>query len=534
VQAPGLEHQEGRGVRRFSQVAIAVVVTAGPVVTLLPAAVAAPPPAATVTSFRAGDGRVALSWRNPTGSADFSRVRLRYAAGHVPTSVTDGIEAPLSSPTATRAVVTGLTDGKAYSFVLFTADSAGSATASSPVTATPHVPKPGHLTAHLSRAAIGPGAGAASSLLSGAYADAAGHPVAGLRVRVLRRLGGTSTWSRVATVTSSATGRVAMTATPTRTAYYRFFLPSSPYDAATYSSVVRLVYVPTISLSTPSLARTYTAFPAAGAVKPAMGGQQVVLRRYYSGAWHTIARTTTGPLGHYSFSLRPTTTVPRQLRAVLVATAAHSSARTATHTVQVTPRDLRSGMSGPDVRALQQRLAALHYDVGAVNGSFGYDTLHAVVPFQKLNGLSRDGVVGARTFAKLASPTRPTRHHLVSGRSVEVDKARQIAVLYSSGTVYRILDVSTGSGQPYVQDGQTNIATTPVGAFAINRKIDGMRISKLGELWRPSYFYLGYAIHGSPSVPAYPASHGCVRITNPAVDRYFSWLTIGTRVYVFE
>ncbi|MFL6139618.1 MAG: L,D-transpeptidase family protein [Frankiaceae bacterium] len=520
--------------RRFPQVAIAVVVSAVPMITVIPSALAAAPPAATVTGHRVGDGRVSLAWRNPTGSGDFARVRLVYAAGHVPAAIGDGTEAALSSPTATSAVVTGLTDGQPYSFVLFTADAADNATASSPVTATPHPAQPGHLTAHLGRSAIGPGAGASSTVLSGTYADATGHAVAGLRVRVMRRLGGTSTWERVATVTSSATGRVAMTATPARTAYYRFFLPGSPYDAATYSGVVRLVHVPALSMSAPTLARTYTPFAVSGTVKPVMGGQAVVLRRYYSGAWHTIARTTTGSLGHYRFSLTPTTTAPRQLRAVLLATARHSSARTASHAVQVTPRDLRSGMSGPDVRALQQRLAALHYDVGTVDGQFGYDTLHAVVPFQKLNGEPRTGVVGAQTLARLGSPTRPTRHHLVSGRSVEVDKARQIAVLYASGAVYRILDVSTGSGQPYVQDGHTYVATTPVGSFAVNRKINGMRVSQLGELWKPSYFYLGYAIHGSPSVPAYPASHGCVRVTNPAVDRYFSWLTLGTRVYVFD
>jgi 5-hydroxyisourate hydrolase-like protein (transthyretin family) len=521
-------------VRRFPQVAIAVVVTAVPVVAYVPSAFAAAPPAATITGYRAGDARVSLGWRNPTGSADFARVRLFYAAGHTPSAVGDGTEVTLSSGTATSAVATGLTDGTAYTFVLFTSDAAGNATASAPVTATPHVPKAGHFTIGLGRSAIGPGTGVSSTVLSGTYTDASGRPVAGLRVRVLRELGGTSTWERVATVTSSSTGRVAMTASPYRTAYYRFSLPASPYDAATSSSVVRLVYVPTISLSTPTLARTYTTFTASGAIKPAWNGQAVLLRRYYSGAWHTIARTTTGTTGRYRFSLTPTTTAARQLRAVLVATARHSSARTAIHTVQVTPRDLATGMSGPDVRALQQRLATLHYDVGTVDGQFGYDTLHAVVPFQKLNGLARTGVVGARMLARLASPTRPTRHHLVSGHSVEVDKARQIAVFYSNGSLYRIVDVSTGSGQPYTQDGQTYVATTPVGSFRIERKIDGMRVSRLGELWRPSYFYLGYAIHGSPSVPTYPASHGCVRVTNPAVDRYFTWLTIGTRVYIFN
>ena len=35
------------------------------------------------------------------------------------------------------------------------------------------------------------------------------------------------------------------------------------------------------------------------------------------------------------------------------------------------------------------------------------------------------------------------------------------------------------------------------------------------------YFFKGWAIHGSPSVPAYPASHGCVRISNADADWLF-------------
>ena len=54
-------------------------------------------------------------------------------------------------------------------------------------------------------------------------------------------------------------------------------------------------------------------------------------------------------------------------------------------------------------------------------------------------------------------------------------------------------------------------------------------------LYRPAYFNnTGYAIHGSPSVPAYPASHGCIRITNPAMDRYYETLTVGVPVSIYR
>lgn len=41
-------------------------------------------------------------------------------------------------------------------------------------------------------------------------------------------------------------------------------------------------------------------------------------------------------------------------------------------------------------------------------------------------------------------------------------------------------------------------------------------------------------VHGSTSVPAYPASHGCVRVTVPVMDRLWGLLTIGTRVSVYR
>ena len=43
----------------------------------------------------------------------------------------------------------------------------------------------------------------------------------------------------------------------------------------------------------------------------------------------------------------------------------------------------------------------------------------------------------------------------------------------------------------------------------------------LGEIYRPKYFKGGIAVHGSSSIPNYPASHGCVRVSVPAMD--FIW-----------
>lgn len=62
---------------------------------------------------------------------------------------------------------------------------------------------------------------------------------------------------------------------------------------------------------------------------------------------------------------------------------------------------LRYGSEGAEVTTLQNRLIALGYLAGSADGKFGRNTKSAVIAFQKANGLSADGVVGADTSAKL-------------------------------------------------------------------------------------------------------------------------------------
>jgi peptidoglycan hydrolase-like protein with peptidoglycan-binding domain len=185
---------------------------------------------------------------------------------------------------------------------------------------------------------------------------------------------------------------------------------------------------------------------------------------------------------------------------------------------------LRQGARGAAVTYLQQRLVALHYDIGSVDGIFGSQTYHGVVAFQKVNNLTRDGIVGPRTWAALDRPAVPRPRYQHSGYAVEVNLTKQVVYLTRQGAVVRILNSSTGKAS----------TPTPAGNFTVNRRIDGWRQSSLGLLWRPNYFYRGYAVHGSTSVPTYPASHGCVRVTVPAMNRLWSLLRIGTPVHVYR
>jgi lipoprotein-anchoring transpeptidase ErfK/SrfK len=95
--------------------------------------------------------------------------------------------------------------------------------------------------------------------------------------------------------------------------------------------------------------------------------------------------------------------------------------------------------------------------------------------------------------------------------------------------------MSSGNEEQYTsEDGTTRTAHTPRGDFSIERKIEGERVSHLGTLYNPLYFVGGYALHGSESVPTYPASHGCVRlpmyVSKPFYDRH----EIGEFVWVHD
>jgi lipoprotein-anchoring transpeptidase ErfK/SrfK len=178
------------------------------------------------------------------------------------------------------------------------------------------------------------------------------------------------------------------------------------------------------------------------------------------------------------------------------------------------------------VLALQQRLVELGYWMPEPDGRYGPGTAHAVTAFQKVQGLGRDGVAGPETRAAIASATRPTpADSSLPGRLLEVDLERQVTFVVLDGAVEWVLDISSGT------------ASTPTnrGEFVIERQIDGLRISDLGRLWRPKYFDGGIAFHGAPSVPPYPASHGCVRLPNASID--WMWASdvapVGTPVHVY-
>lgn len=185
-----------------------------------------------------------------------------------------------------------------------------------------------------------------------------------------------------------------------------------------------------------------------------------------------------------------------------------------------------------EIRTVQEVLAANGYYAGAVDGEPGPATASAVMAFQKVHGLSRDGVIGPATLAAIESPASPP---LAGGAPtrIEVDLDRQVVHLVRGGQRVRTMNASSGNGEVYRwPDGRLARADTPVGTFTILRRITGLRDGDLGAMYDPMYFHEGWAIHGSNSVPGYPASHGCVRLSRSDALWLASQVPNGTQVVV--
>jgi peptidoglycan hydrolase-like protein with peptidoglycan-binding domain len=247
---------------------------------------------------------------------------------------------------------------------------------------------------------------------------------------------------------------------------------------------------------------------------------------------------TTVALSTVPLTTSPTTTAPPTTPAPTTTEAEPTPETTAAAPVDTTPANVvpvaRAAepiqavgtSSGEATRAVQARLIELGFWVSGVDGTYGLTTRQAVMAFQKYWGLSATGSVDQWTAAFLTGMDQRARGLAESGDLVEVDKSRQILFIVKNGITVWVLNASTGSEIPYETVNKKDpskiergSSITPVGTHEVYRqRAEGWWDGDLGSIYRPKYFIGGVAIHGSNSVPNYPASHGCVRVSVPAMD----------------
>ena len=187
-----------------------------------------------------------------------------------------------------------------------------------------------------------------------------------------------------------------------------------------------------------------------------------------------------------------------------------------------------------EAKEAERRLSEMGYWTGPVDGAIDGITRTALIAFQKLEGRKITGRLTREDVEAISIAPSPQPRD-AGYKHVEIDLDRQVlSMIDDDGTIIKIVPVSTGSGRRYSEKGNRGLAYTPKGRFRIYGKVSGWKRSPLGLLYYPSYFSDGLAIHGNPSVPSQPASHGCIRVPMFAARTISQMLPVGTIVIIYD
>jgi|GEM_PF-4375017 len=162
-----------------------------------------------------------------------------------------------------------------------------------------------------------------------------------------------------------------------------------------------------------------------------------------------------------------------------------------------------------------------YYNLGAVDGRVSQQTTFALYAFQKLAGLSPEArFTDAHWDRLLEQPTRRPRHTSLGHRHIEIDIGSQLILFFRGNELVHAFHTSTGK------------PSTPTirGVFSLywmrpERRPNGM--------YRSMFFQGGYALHGYPSIPTYPASAGCARMDDRDAEVLYRQVRVGDRVAVY-
>jgi len=187
-----------------------------------------------------------------------------------------------------------------------------------------------------------------------------------------------------------------------------------------------------------------------------------------------------------------------------------------------------------EIQEARRLLSALGYWLDTQAKGRDASLRHALIAFQKIEERKRTGVLTREELEALRT-ARPPLPQEEGYPHIEVDLQLQVLFVVEVDDVpLRVLPISSGSGKLFTEGGVTRRAITPTGRFKVTRKIEGWRKSPLGLLYYPNYINGGVAIHGNPSVPARPASHGCIRIPMFAAEEFSQIADIGMEVIVYD
>jgi peptidoglycan hydrolase-like protein with peptidoglycan-binding domain len=266
------------------------------------------------------------------------------------------------------------------------------------------------------------------------------------------------------------------------------------------------------------------AFTVRGVLRPYVAGEKVIVRVYRNGKKIRAKAVTPKPIaggaaGVLTLKIGDNTPGKLTIKASHAQSPALATLRAKTIRVQVLRASASFGSSGPVVRLLQGKLAALHFVVPR-SGVFDAGTSRAVIAYRKLTGMARIGTASEDVFTALLKGRGVFKvRHPKDGHHVEARLNQQVLALINGSKVERIYMMSSGKpSTPTVQ-----------GRFAVYSKTPGTNAKGMVD---SNYFIRGYAIHGYADVPVYNASHGCLRVPVPDAASIYNWLRLGDVVWV--
>jgi hypothetical protein len=168
--------------------------------------------------------------------------------------------------------------------------------------------------------------------------------------------------------------------------------------------------------------------------------------------------------------------------------------------------------------------AALRFRGVHVPGGSSFDSRmgDSVIAFHKAYGRARTTTFEASDWKRLTRSAIAVRDRS-AGLHIEIDKGRQILMQVKNGTPIMVIHVSSGA-----------TGNTPAGRWKVQWKGDWVP-SLYGSLLYKSMSITGaYAIHGYPSVPTSPASHGCVRVPMWIASTLYRRSPVGTPIFIYE
>ncbi|MBC7644277.1 MAG: L,D-transpeptidase, partial [Thermoleophilia bacterium] len=318
-------------------------------------------------------------------------------------------------------------------------------------------------------------------------------------------------WVLVCSTTTDATGSYAKTLTPIKSQELRARMADSSATSAGVSQSV----TPRLTISKLPPAPAFVGSQLVGRVSPTGWRGKISISVLYAGRVRATVSVRPSANGKVKVKV-PTDGVGRLAVIIALPKANDLSAQMVNTSVKATTRSLSQGAHGADVRALMVHMRHLNYHVPGLRSRYDYPVSEVVLAFRKVHGLKRTYSVDQALWRRIARATPERPRYTRPALHIEVNKTRQYLMVVKNGEVQGIIHVSTGA-----------TGNTPVGKFKIYQKGSS-------HLFKFMAFHGNFGIHGYVPVPAFPASHGCVREPMWAAAWTSGQVKIGTRVYVYR